>query len=271
MGYNKQNHQPIFLWDDEPQIPDFPKDGPIALIDADSLIYYEMGKNTLEEAMAGLDQRIIDILLKCKTPYYAGFLTIGKCFRYNIAKTRPYKYNRKGGSKPPIFYALKEYSKQKWNFTCIKGLEADDLVCVYKHMHSDSIICSPDKDVIYQCSGKHYNYNKATNILTKKIQAKKFLFKQVLMGDPGDGIPGLPKVGPKTAEKWIDNENPSELAEFVLKKYIEKFGLSNGIRIFTETFNLIYILKTPEEVLQSTGIEMPPLVINNINNIYEKS
>ena len=34
----------------------------IALIDGDSLIYYEMKKNTLEEALAGIDMRINQML-----------------------------------------------------------------------------------------------------------------------------------------------------------------------------------------------------------------
>ena len=34
----------------------------IALIDADSLMYYEMGAATLEEALAGIDLRINTIL-----------------------------------------------------------------------------------------------------------------------------------------------------------------------------------------------------------------
>ena len=36
-----------------------PKGKDICLIDADSLLYYEMGKPTLEEALVGLDTRII--------------------------------------------------------------------------------------------------------------------------------------------------------------------------------------------------------------------
>ena len=34
----------------------------IALIDADSLLYFEMGKDTLEEAIEGIDQRIEQIV-----------------------------------------------------------------------------------------------------------------------------------------------------------------------------------------------------------------
>ena len=245
------------------ELPDLPNDGPIALIDGDSLLYYEMGKGTLEEAMLCLDRRIIDILARCNTANFAGFLTIGRCFRYDVAKQRPYKGNRKGGSKPPIFYALKEYIQQVWHFKPVKGLEADDLVCSYKT--GNSILCSPDKDVIYQAKGKHYNYGKAEWVTINNEQATYFLWKQMLMGDPGDGIPGIPKVGPKTAELILKDQKTTDMPALVLNKYIEKFGILEGIRIFGETFNLLYILQSAEEVLQSTGIELEKLEHFNIN------
>ena len=51
-----------------------------ALIDADSLIYFEMNKPTLEEAIAGIDDRIVNILKETKANDFAGFLTVGRCF-----------------------------------------------------------------------------------------------------------------------------------------------------------------------------------------------
>lgn len=66
------------------QIERLPKGKAVCLIDADSLLYYEMNRDTLEEAMAGLDQRVHDILHQCNTTKYAGFLTQGKCFRYDV-------------------------------------------------------------------------------------------------------------------------------------------------------------------------------------------
>ncbi len=57
----------------------------IALIDADSLIYFEMGKPTLEEALNGIDSRIEQMLIETEATHYAGFLTSGKCFRYAAA------------------------------------------------------------------------------------------------------------------------------------------------------------------------------------------
>lgn len=216
-----------------------------ALIDGDSLIYYEMVKPTLEEAMEGIDMRIRQILNFVGTTKYAGFLTLNKCFRYDVAKTKPYKFNRKGASKPPIFYALKEYIQQKWGFYGIKGLEADDLVAIYQNKHT--IICSPDKDVLKQLEGKHFDYGKVEFIKTTKEEAHKFLLMQILMGDSTDGVPGIPKVGEKTAYKWVE-ENPT--FSMVLEKYQEKFGIQEGILKFAETFNLVYLLKESIEANQ---------------------
>ena len=252
---------------EEIDVSGLPTDGPVALIDGDSLLYFEMGKPTLEDAIDGLNQRLLHILNQCETARYAGFLTIGRCFRYKAAKTKDYKHNRKGGSKPIIFYALKEYLKQEWKFEYIPELEADDLVAVYAN--EDTMICSPDKDVLYQVEGEHYNYRTADFVKTTPEEAKLFLWKQMLMGDPTDGIPGIPKLGPKTADKLLAITDLNTMPEFVLKKYIEKFGVYAGISKFAETFRLVYILKTKEDVLRETGIELKDLVINDVKPLNE--
>ena len=210
----------------------------IALIDGDSLIYYEMSKPTLEEALEGIDMRITQMLNITNADRYAGFLTQGKCFRYNIATTKPYKYNRKGGDKPIIFPAIKEYLKQKWNFTYIPELEADDLVSVY-HDPLKTVICSPDKDVLYQNKVSNYNYGKAEFVTLDE-------------------------------NAWLEDLVPVEMPEFVLNKYIEKFGIADGIHRFTETFKLIYILKTKEDVLRETGIELPELVTHKVEILNQE-
>lgn len=233
------------------------------LIDGDSLIYFEMGKETLEEALTSLDGRILEMLNQSEADKYAGFMTIGKCFRYKEAKTRKYKGNRKHGDKPIIFYALKQYLLQHWKFEYVSELEADDLVAVYSS--EDTIICSPDKDVLYQVPGRHYNYRTAEFIFTTPADATLFLWKQMLMGDSTDGIPGIPKVGEKTAAAWLNDVEFKEMPSFVLNKYIEKFGNHEGISRFAETFKLVYILKSKEDVLRMTGIELPELVTNVVN------
>ena len=230
-----------------------------ALIDGDSLIYYEMNKPTLEEALESLDARLEQMFEQVEATEYAGFLTAGKCFRYAAAKTKPYKGNRKYGDKPYIFPAIKEYLRQHWGFTSVPELEADDLVSIY-HDPLKTVICSPDKDVLYQNRGIHYNYGKAEIVTVDDIESIRFLWKQMLMGDSTDGIQGIPKVGPKTADAWLKNINSNDMPTFVLQKYIEKFGYAAGISKFAETFKLIYILKSKEDVQREAGIELAELV-----------
>jgi len=93
----------------------------------------------------------------------------------------------------------------------------------------------------------------------------------MLMGDSGDGIQGIPKVGPKTASAWLQSPNTDQMPAFVLEKYIEKFGYVKGISKFAETFKLVYILKDKEDVFRETDVQEAALnlsiyKINPIND-----
>lgn len=246
------------------QIERIPKGKNVCLIDADSLLYYEMGKDTLEEAMAGLDERVHSILEQCNTDKYAGFLTHGrKCFRYNVDPE--YKATRRSTVKSVLLPSLKEYAIQKWGFTYISELEADDLVSYFSYTSDvPTIICSPDKDVLKQCVGMHYNYGKAEFVHTSPEEALKFLWVQVLMGDSTDNIKGIPGVGIKTAENWLKDRN-KDFEAFAIRKYVEKFGMVNGIDEFHKTFHLVYMLKTNadiERVLGAGYIDLSDYIIN---------
>ena len=68
----------------------------------------------------------------------------------------------------------------------------------------------------------HYNYQKAEFLHTSPEQANLFLWKQVLMGDSTDNIPGIPGVGVNTAEKLL-KDRTKDYEGFALKQYVEKF------------------------------------------------
>ena len=92
----------------------------------------------------------------------------------------------------------------------------------------------------------------------------QFLWTQMLMGDSTDGIQGIPKVGPKTADTWLQNIPNDDMPVFVLNKYIEKFGYAEGISKFAETFKLVYMLKSKEDVMRETGILLGDLITYDV-------
>jgi hypothetical protein len=221
------------------------------LIDGDSLAYYSMSAETLEEGMQGIDARIKYMLEVTETEKYHLFLST-KSFRHNIATIRPYKGNRKKVDKI-LLPSLLKHLEVNHNGVRMPLLEADDLVSFFNALDKEnSIICSPDKDVLLQNYGKHYNYGKDEFIEVGKDDAQFFLWKQVIMGDSGDNIEGIPGIGPKKAESILNDCNDDYYSK-VLFKYIEKFGDSEGVSRFKENFDLVYLLKNNNDMIKRTG------------------
>jgi 5'-3' exonuclease len=241
----------------------------VLLIDGDSLIYYEAFKDqSFEEASIGLNKRLIHMCRENNTNKYIGFLTKGKCFRYKIAKSQGYKETRPT-EKPQLLYQLTDYLLNTLHFDVVDGLEADDLVVYWNNeLKMRTTICSPDKDVLKQTPGRHYNYRwskdgRGSFVETTVDEAEMFLWQQVLMGDSTDCIPGLPGIGEKTAIKMLVEgvKKGSSYEHTALEAYIKQFGLAEGVSRFTETFKLVYMLRTPEDVKRETGLvlEIPSI------------
>ena len=233
----------------------------IALIDADSLIYAAAHKRTPDEAVLYLTGRIDDILEATESNEYALFLTIGRTFRHN--KTEGYKKSRPKQRKEPVFYYIQEYMRTQLNAIFQRELEADDLVTYWNNKIEDSIVCSPDKDVI-NTNDRCYNYNK-NELVEKSIEEiNTFFWKQMLMGDSTDSIQGIPGCGDKTSSKLIEELELDRIKgraivtneQMVLSKYIEQFGMSNGIEMFYKNYKQLYILRTNED-FEINQLEIP--------------
>ena len=241
-----------------------------ALIDADSMLYYCIKEGTtFEEAKIKLDMFMFQTLEKLQTPIYVALITPRETFRQKIGITKKYKGNRKGRKTPPIFYGLKAYARDEWDFYEVPNLEADDCMGLYQNEHS--IICSPDKDVIKQIPGKHWNYGKGEWITTSEAEAWEFLWLQTVMGDSVDQIPGIPGIGIKTAEKMLIEVRKEDFPLRILQAYIDKNEDESGIKIsvdkFKETLDLVYILRSKEE-LDRYRIELPPIQKSDIRERY---
>src|SRR6202158_6191841 len=97
----------------------------------------------------------------------------------------------------------------------IEGVEADDVIGTLarqaEQLGIDTLISTGDKDLAQLITPRVTLVNTMSNeLLDMKtvvdkldVRADQLLDYLALIGDSVDNIPGVPKVGPKTAAKWL--------------------------------------------------------------------
>ena len=244
------------------------------LIDSDSLIYFVAHLETLEDAILKLDERVHNIMEANNTDQYVMFLTGKDCFRYSVAKSAPYKGNRKDRARPRWLSVITQYMVAKYNAVYYKGLEADDAVCYFKNIIPNSRICAIDKDVVNSTEGTHFNYGmeKVPDTEPQEWRFKGFitvtedealnaLHSQMLTGDSGDNIPGIKGIGPAKAKKILSMITSKTEKEGILNEYMDVYGAMGGVTRFAETFRLVYMLRNDEDMMREVGYvpELPEI------------
>lgn len=263
----------------------------VTLIDADSLFYgicfgkfnqfskKEKNGYDIREYYNHLDSWMEDIIKKTNSTHYLAFWTKGKVFRHNINNT--YKSGRPE-DKPMFFDDLRKHFREKWNGIHVDLLEAEDCVSIYaKHYKSKNIdytVAHIDHDLL-QIEGKHYDFKKDELYEVTIDRANYNLFRQVCTGCTTDKVQGLKGIGDKTADKYFESLGGEEGFDLYddlhlksLSLYIQKEGFKQGISHFSECFNLVYLLTTPEEVKSITGQDFEfkePYYFSTVNpNIF---
>ena len=130
------------------------------------------------------------------------------------------------------------------------GMEADDMVRIKAtecaSLNQDFTVVHIDKDL--DCiPGKHYNPKKETFYDIDVDKADLFYWTQMLKGDPTDNLPGLPKIGPKKAEKMLSGVPMARRKQRVFAAYRAKYGGSNWKEKLLETANGIHILRSQDD------------------------
>lgn len=194
----------------------------IAFIDSDSLCYaVGFSSNDVEEhyAISRLESTMVDLCMELECDDYQGYLTGKANFRYDIAKTVPYKGQRIA-EKPIHLQALRNHLVESWGFIVVEGIEADDMLAIKGTEFKDEcIIVGIDKDLL-QIPGWHYNYRKHTKQYIDEFQGLVNFYTQILTGDRIDNIVGLKGIGPAKAAKILkDCTTEEELYNAVLKAY----------------------------------------------------
>lgn len=219
----------------------------IALIDAD-VVAYRMAFGTEDEPEKVAIQKTSEFLEDLIFTYTEvedceGYLTGKSNFRFDIAKTAPYKGTRVA-EKPKHLGIIRQYMIDAWAFSVQEGQEADDAIGIraYALGEEDYIICSIDKD-LDNLRGHHYNFVKNIRYYVTEDEAIKNFYMQVLTGDRVDNVPGLRGVGPKKAEKILSEaKTETELFNAVLAAY------DDDIHRMTEMAQLLWIRRKEGEL-----------------------
>jgi len=216
----------------------------LALIDADILIYrigFATNNEQEDYAMRIMANFIEDILLVDlpEVQRWELYLTGKTNFRYSYAVSTEYKGNRKGAEKPKHYSLLREYLSSSWDATVVEGMEADDMLAIRATEEGDdSIIVSLDKD-LDQVSGWHYNFVKKNKYYVTESEGLLSFYKQFLTGDVVDNIKGVHGIGPKKAQKLLEDKTEQEMWETVVEYLGEDRALENG--------HLLYMLRHHED------------------------
>jgi len=223
----------------------------IAVVDVDSCIYQAAWqRETIEDAVENykylVEKNWIGPVWADETIVYCG----GKDnFRYRLCPN--YKANRKEApADAKLFKPLMKEVVKRGLAIPSDGMEADDMVRIKsveltkKGVEHTVVHIDKDLDCIV---GNHYNPRHAKFYDIDEDQADLNYWTQILKGDPTDNLPGLPKVGPKTAEKMLDGIPLGKRKARVLAAYRAKFGVVNWKDKLMETANGIHILRHKDD------------------------
>lgn len=198
-----------------------------------------------------LDNKITDICAKVNATEPPTIFISGKGnFREQIAKKKGYKHNRVDVVKPFHYANIKAHLQIAYDCVVVEGMEADDAMSIVQSTKlkavgeylDTTIICSRDKD-LRQVPGWHFGwelgkqpqfgpefvegfgYIKLDDKKKLRGVGEKFFYAQMLMGDPTDNIPGIPKLGDVGAfELLADTQTSEEAEQAVVEAYRRFYG-----------------------------------------------
>ncbi len=199
---------------------------PLVLVDGSSYLfraYYALPDLTTKAGEpTGAIRGVISMLRKLAKDYPGSEVAVvfdapGKTFRDELYSE--YKANRSSMPEDlrtqiqPIHELIRAMGLP---LICVEGVEADDVIGTYATMattqHRDTVISTGDKDMAQLVTDHVSLVNTMTEthmdhhgVVDKfGVAPEQIVDYLALMGDSVDNIPGVPKVGPKTAAKWLN-------------------------------------------------------------------
>ncbi len=201
------------------------KKPPLVLVDGSSYLFrafHALPPLTNSKGQpTGAVYGVINMLNKLVAEYKPEHIAVvfdakGKTFRNDMYKE--YKANR-----PPMPDELSSQIAPLYEIVealgypmvIVPGVEADDVIGTYARQATeqklDTLISTGDKDMAQLVNPHVTLINTMNNVVLDEagvvdkfdVPPSAIIDYLALMGDTSDNIPGVPKVGPKTAAKWL--------------------------------------------------------------------
>lgn len=174
---------------------------------------------------------------------FVGYITGDDNFRYQIYPD--YKCSRTTALRPEHLNEMRKYCVETLGCKVINDIEADDavaIVCTQKH--KQSVLIAVDKDLL-QVPGYHFNPVKEEKLVITPEEGTKFLFQQVIAGDPTDDIPGIAGMGMKKAAKALEGCNSAEMMYNRALEIYQEHGLCEDD--LWRTGCMVYMLRSKDD------------------------
>ena len=200
---------------------------PIILVDGSSYLYRAYHVPQLQRLtnskgeMTGAVYGVINMLRKLRADYQPEYMAVvfdakGKTFRHELYKeykaTRPPMPDDLRKQIEPLHQLVRALGLK---LISVPGVEADDVIGTLTQQATDKhkaiLVSTGDKDMA-QLVNEHVTLiNTMSNTVMDRagvvekfgVKPEQIIDYLALVGDTSDNIPGVPKVGPKTAVKWL--------------------------------------------------------------------
>ena len=268
------------------------KKPPLILVDGSSYLYRAFHalpplSNTKGQP-TGAMYGVINMLKKLMEQYHPQYMAVvfdakGKNFRHEMFAD--YKAHR-----PPMPDELRAQIEPLHQLVdalglpklVVPGVEADDVIGTLATQAArqgmDVLISTGDKDMA-QLVNQHItlintmnnSHMDAKGVVEKfGVPAERMVDYLTLMGDTSDNIPGVPKVGPKTAAKWLQEygslENLVQHAADISGKIGDNFR--NALEQLPLSYKLATIVCDVELELRPTDLALQPPHTEKLRQLY---
>ena len=222
------------------------------LIDGDIVAYraafatQDLSPEAAEEKVDELMDHILSETIELPFPSpedFQTFLTGKTNFRYEVAKSHPYKGNRSAAEKPIHLGLVRDRMVDKYSAIISVNEEADDLISkAAAALDYNCVVASIDKDML-QLPCWHFNFGRGEWTKVNPTEGMRFFYTQILTGDAADNIKGPHGIGPKKAEKLLNGCDTEEsMWDAVVKAY------DNDIDRIIENARLLWLRRYDEEM-----------------------